>query len=311
MSLKILSGSANPTVAEEIAGKLDAKLTARTLERFSDGELHIEIQESVRGHDVYLVQPTCPPVDENLLELLLLADACRRAGAVRLTAVMPYFGYARQDRRSRGREPVGVRVVADLIQTSGIGRLVAMDLHSRTVESAFAMPLEHLSAVDILAQGLRPCVRDNSVIVSPDLGAVKMAERYATLLGLPVAIIHKTRITGEQVKVQRIVGDVRDKEVIIIDDMISTGGTIEEAVKALLEAGCSSARVNVVATHGLFVGAAAAGLAKLPIDRLCVSDSVPAPQDFPVPIEIFSLAPLLAETIRRLHRQEPLADLVH
>jgi ribose-phosphate pyrophosphokinase len=311
MSLKILSGSANPTVAEEIAGKLDVKLTARTLERFSDGELHIEIQESVRGHDVYLVQPTCPPVDENLLELLLLADACRRAGAVRLTAVMPYFGYARQDRRSRGREPVGVRVVADLIQTSGIGRLVAMDLHSRAVESAFAMPLEHLSAVDILAQGLRPCVRDNSVIVSPDLGAVKMAERYATLLGLPVAIIHKTRITGEQVKVQRIVGDVRDKEVIIIDDMISTGGTIEEAVKALLEAGCSSARVNVVATHGLFVGAAAAGLAKLPIDRLCVSDSVPAPQDFPVPIEIFSLAPLLAETIRRLHRQEPLADLVH
>ena len=311
MSLRILSGSANPTLAEQIAGKLDIKLTARTLERFPDGELHIEIQESVRGHDVYLVQPTCPPVDENLLELLLLADACRRAGAVRLTAVMPYFGYARQDRRSSGREPVGARVVADLIETSGIGRLVTVDLHSRAVESAFAMPLEHLSAVDILAQGLRPYVRDNSVIVSPDLGAVKMAARYAEFLGLPVAIIHKTRISGERVKVQRIVGDVRNKEAIIIDDMISTGGTIEQAIKALFEAGCSMSRVNVVTSHGLFMGAAAAGLAKLPIERLYVSDSVPAPQDFPVPIEIFSLTPLLAETIWRLHRQELLADLVH
>jgi ribose-phosphate pyrophosphokinase len=310
MSLKILSGCANPTLAEQIAGKLDVKLTARTLERFPDGELHIEIQESVRGHDVYLVQPTCPPVDENLLELLLLADACRRAGAVRLTAVMPYFGYARQDRRSSGREPVGVRVVADLIHTSGIGRLVAIDLHSRSVESAFAMPLEHLSAVDILAQGLRPCVRDNSVIVSPDLGAVKMAERYAALLGLPVAIIHKTRITGERVKVQRIVGDIRDKEPIIIDDMISTGGTIEQAAKALLDAGCSTSRFNVVTSHGLLVDAAADRLAKLPIERLYVSDSVPAPQGFPLSLEIFSLAPLLAETIRRLHRQEPLTDLV-
>ena len=310
MSLKILSGSANPTLAEQIAGKLDIKLTARTLERFPDGELHIEIQESVRGYDVYLVQPTCPPVDENLLELLLMADACRRAGAVRLTAVTPYFGYARQDRRSSGREPVGARVVADLIETSGIGRLVTVDLHSRAVESAFAMPLEHLSAVDILAQGLRPYVRDNSVIVSPDLGAVKMAERYAEFFGLPVAIIHKTRISGERVKVQRIVGDVRDKEAIIIDDMISTGGTIEQAIKALLDAGCSTSRFNVVTSHGLFVGAAAAGLAKLPIERLYVSDSVPAPQGFPLPLEIFSLTALLAETIRRLHREEPLTDLV-
>jgi ribose-phosphate pyrophosphokinase len=259
---------------------------------------------------VYLLQPTCPPVDENLLELLLLADACRRAGAVQLTAVMPYFGYARQDRRSRGREPVGARVVADLINTSGIRRLVAVDLHSRSVESAFAMPLEHLSAVDILAEALRPSVRDNSVIVSPDLGAVKMAERYAALLSLPVAIIHKTRISGDQVKVQRIVGDVCDKEAIIIDDMVSTGGTIEQATKALLEAGCSASSVKVVTTHGLLVGAAAARLSQLPIEKVYVSDSVPAPRGFPLPIEVFSLAALIAETIRRLHRQEPVADLV-
>ncbi len=287
MNLKILSGSGNIRLAQQIANKLGVKLTARILERFPDGELHIEIQESVRGHDVYLLQPTCPPVDENLLELLLLADACRRAGAVQLTAVMPYFGYARQDRRSRGREPVGARVVADLINTSGIERLVAVDLHSRGVESAFAMPLEHLSAVDILAEALRPSVRDNSVIVSPDLGAVKMVERYAALLSLPVAIIHKTRISGEQVKVQRIMGDVCDKEAIIIDDMVSTGGTIEQATKALLEAGSSASSIKVVTTHGLLVGAAAARLSKLPIEKLYISDSVPAPQGFPLPIEVF------------------------
>jgi ribose-phosphate pyrophosphokinase len=309
-NLNILAGSANPRLAERIADQLGVQLTGRILERFPDGELHIEIQESVRGHDVYVVQPTCPPVDENLLELLFLADACRRAGASRLTAVTPYFGYARQDRRSRGREPVGARVVADLINTSGIGRLVAVDLHSRSVESAFAMPLEHLSAVDILTEALRPSVRDNSVIVSPDLGAVKMAERYAALLSLPVAIIHKTRISGEQVKVQRIVGDVCNKEAIIIDDMVSTGGTIEQATKALLDAGCSAAKVKVVTTHGLLVGPAATRLAKLPIERLYVTDSVPAPQGFPLPLEIFSLAALLAETIRRLHHQESLTDLV-
>lgn len=310
MSFKLLSGSANPKLAEQIANKLGVKLTMRILERFPDGELHIEIQESVRGHDVYLLQPTCPPVDANLLELLLLADAGRRAGALQLTAIVPYFGYARQDRRARGREPVGSRVVADLMNTSGITRLVTVDLHSRAVESAFAMPLEHLSAVNILAEALRPSVRDNSVIVSPDLGAVKMAERYAALLGLPVAIIHKTRITGEQVKVQRIVGDVYGKEAIIVDDMVSTGGTIEEAVKALRQAGCSTARVKVVATHGLLVAPAALRLTKLPIERFYVSDSVPPPEAFPLVIEVCSLAGLLAEAIRRLHRNEALTDLM-
>src|SRR5262249_54075927 len=153
---------------------------------------------------------TCPPVDEHLFELLLLADACRRAGAIRLTAVIPYFGNARQDRRSRGREPLSIRLIADLLQTSGVQRVVAVDLHSPAVESAFAIPLEHVSAVPLLAEAARSSVRADTVVISPDLGAVKMAERYAKLLHLPVAIIHKTRISGEEVSVQRVVGDVRD-----------------------------------------------------------------------------------------------------
>ena len=160
MSLKILAGSANPALAESISGKLGVQLTQRILERFPDGELHIELQESVRGHDVYLVQPTCPPVDEHLLELLLLADACRRAGAIHLTAVIPYFGYARQDRRAHGREPLSARLIADLLVTSGIQRVVAVDLHSQGVESAFAIPVEHVSAVPILAEAVRSSVQE-------------------------------------------------------------------------------------------------------------------------------------------------------
>ena len=310
MSLKILTGSANPALAESISGKLGLQLTQRILERFPDGELHIELQESVRGHDIYLVQPTCPPVDEHLLELLLLADACRRAGAIHLTAVMPYFGYARQDRRAHGREPLSVRLIADLLATSGIQRLVAVDLHSQGVESAFAIPVEHVSAVAILAEAVRSSVPRNAVIVSPDLGAVKMAERYAKLLDLPVAIIHKTRTSGAEVSIQRIVGDVRDKQVLVVDDMISTGGTIEKAIKALLEAGCLSSGIKVAASHGLLVGPAAERLGKLPIERIYISDSVPGPEQFPVPIQVSSLEWLLGETIQRLHASESIAGLI-
>ena len=310
MSLKILAGSANLALAQKIGTKLGGQLAQRILERFPDGELHIEIQESVRGHDVYLNQPTCPPVDEHLFELLLMADACRRAGAVHLTAVIPYFGYARQDRRAHGREPLSVRLIADLLATSGIQRVVAVDLHSQGVESAFAIPVEHVSAVPILAEAVRSSVPRNAVVVSPDLGAVKMAERYAKLLNLPVVIIHKTRISGAEVNVQRIVGDVRDKHVLVVDDMISTGGTIEKAIKALLEAGCLSSGIKVAASHGLLVGPAAERLGNLPIEKIYVSDSVPMPEQIPLPIQVSSLDWLLAETIRRLHNSQSIAGLV-
>jgi ribose-phosphate pyrophosphokinase len=310
VSLKILTGSANLALAENIAGKVGVGLVQRTLERFPDGELHIELKESVRGRDVFLVQPTCPPVDPHLLELFLMADACRRAGASHLTAVIPYFGYARQDRRARGREPLSARLIADLLDTSAIQRVLAMDLHSQGVESAFAIPVEHASAVPILAEAVRSSLSRNAVIVSPDLGAVKMAERYAKLLDLPVAIIHKTRISGAEVSVQRIVGDVRDKEVLVIDDMISTGGTIEKAIEALLKGGCSSTGIKVAASHALLVGPAAERLGKLAIEKIYVSDSVPAPEQFPVPIEVSSVAGLLAETIQRLYNKESIAGLV-
>lgn len=310
MSLEIVTGSSNHALAEEIAKNLEVELAPRILARFPDGELNIEIQQSVRGCDVYLVQPTSPPVDEHLFELFLLADACRRAGATHLTAVIPYFGYARQDRRAHGREPVSTRLVADLLETSGLQRVVVVDFHSRAVESAFAIPVEHVSAVSILADAVRPAVHKDAVVVSPDLGAVKMAEQYARLLNLSVAIIHKTRVSGMEVTVQRIVGEVRDKQILIVDDMITTGATIEKAITALLEAGCSPSGIKVAASHGLFVGNAVERLGKLPIEKFYVSDSVPKPEGIPLPLEVSSLAPLLAETIQRLHRLESLGDFL-
>ncbi|MBI1997071.1 MAG: ribose-phosphate pyrophosphokinase [Deltaproteobacteria bacterium] len=310
MSLEILSGSANSALAENIAKNLGVRFDQRTLERFPDGELHIEIHESIRGCDVYLIQPTCPPVDEHFFELFLLADACRRAGTTHLTAVIPYFGYARQDRRAHGREPVSTRLVADLIAASCIERVIVVDFHSHAVESAFAIPVEHVSAIPILADAIRPSVHKDAVVVSPDLGAVKMAERYAKLLDLSVAIIHKSRISGAEVTVQRIVGDVRDREIVVVDDMITTGATIEKAILALLEAGCSSSGIKVVASHGLFVGNAVDRLTRLPIEKIYVSDSVPAPERFPLPIQVSSLTALLAETIQRLHRLESLGDVL-
>jgi ribose-phosphate pyrophosphokinase len=310
MSVAILIGSSNYALAEEVAKKLGVELAPRILERFPDGELNIEIQQSVRGCDVYLIETTCPPVDEHFFELFLMADACRRAGATHLTAVIPYFGYARQDRRAHGREPVSLRLLADLIAASGLQRVVVVDFHSPAVESAFAIPVEHVSAVSLLADAVRPSVHKDAVVVSPDLGAVKMAEHYARLLGLSVAIVHKTRISGAEVTVQRISGNVRDREIVVVDDMITTGATIEKAVKALLDAGCSSSGIKVVASHGLFVGKAAERLAQLPIKTVYVSDSVPRPEQFPLPLQVSSLAPLLAETIQRLYRLESLGDFL-
>ncbi len=211
MTALLFAGSANRPLAEAVAARLGLGLGRCDLARFPDGELHVIVHDSVRGHDVYLLQPTSPPAEAHLLELLLLADACRRAGAPRLTAVIPYFGYARQDRRASGREPVAARLVADLLRASGLERVVAVDLHTTTLEGVFSLALEHLSAVPLLVEAVRPWVATNGVVVAPDLGAVKLAERYARPLGLPVAVVHKTRLSGEEVTVRRLTGEVQGR----------------------------------------------------------------------------------------------------
>jgi ribose-phosphate pyrophosphokinase len=305
----IFVGSANLTLAAAVAERIGLTLGSRALTRFADSELHIEVQESVRGRDVYLIQPTSPPVHEHLFALLMLVDACRRAGAVRLTAVIPYFGYARQDRRANGRDPVGARLVADLLGASGVDRIVTLDLHSVALEGFFPFPLEHLSAISLLARAAASAVPAESVIVAPDLGAVKLAERYARLLHMPIAVVNKTRLSGEEVEAKGIVGEVRGRPILIVDDMITTGGTIAAAVNVMKAAGARS-EVTVAATHGLFVGPAQERLRVLGVKRFIVTDSVALAADLRLPVEVVSVAPLLAEAIGRLHGDESLSDLI-
>jgi ribose-phosphate pyrophosphokinase len=305
----LLSGSANPALAQHVADGLGSRLGACILERFPDGELHVELRESVRGRRVYVIQPTSPPVDEHLFEMLLLADACRRAGASELTAVVPYFGYARQDRRAVGREPIAARVAADVIAAGGFDRIVLVDLHSRAGEGFFRIPAEHLSAVPLLADAVRALALDRAVVVAPDLGAVRLAARYGRLLDVPVATIHKTRLTGQDVQVHQLVGDVRGRDPLIVDDMLSTGGTVAAAVRSLLAAGCAP-NVSVAITHGLFAGPAEERLRDLPIARVITTDSVRQRADLGLPLQVVSITPLLAEMIRRLDRDESVSDLV-
>ena len=298
--LSVLTGRANIPLAQSVASALSIDLGRRTLENFPDDELHIEIHEDLRDHDVYILQPTGPPVGGHLLELLLLADACIRAGASRLTGVIPYLGYARQDRRALGREPMGARLVAELLCTR-LHRIITLDLHNAAIEGFFSIPMEHLSAVPLLADSVRKLIpSDNMVVVAPDQGAVKHAQRYAGLLDLPLAYVHKVRLSGAEVTVQSIVGDVRGKYPIVIDDMVSTGGTIVSAIEALIARGCQPT-IAVAASHALLVGSAPDRLAALPIKDLFFTDSLLQPATSPLPLRVVSLGRLLADTIKRLH----------
>jgi ribose-phosphate pyrophosphokinase len=305
----LLSGSANPALGQKVADQVGTHLAACVLERFPDGELHVEIRESVRGQRVYILQSTSPPVEQHLFEMLLLADACRRAGAAHLTAIMPYFGYARQDRRAVGRDAIAARVAADVLAACHIDDVVVVDLHSRAAEGFFSLPAQHLSAVPLLADAVRTPTIDQAVLVAPDLGAVKLAERYSRILNLPVATIHKTRLSGREVKVHQLVGEVRDRLPIIVDDLLSTGGTVAAAVRALLAAGCRP-DIAVVVTHGLFAHPAEEVLRNLPIGRVMTTDSVAPRADMGLPLTVVTLAAFLGDVVKRLDRNESLGDLI-
>jgi ribose-phosphate pyrophosphokinase len=307
--LVLISGSAHPALAAAVASELGLDLGVCTIERFADTEMHVQLRTEVAGAEVFVLQPTGPVVAHNLFELLLVADACWRAGASRVNAVVPYFGYARADRRRHEGEALACRVVADQLGRAGFSRVLTIDLHSGALEGAFPMTLVHLSAVPLLAKAIRTHVDEHSVVVSPDLGAAKLAQRYARLLGnLPLAIVHKTRLGGAVVRAQGLVGDVRDRRPVVVDDMLSTGGTIEAAVRAVLEAGCLP-DILVVCTHALHVGGAIERLAALPIRGLITTDSLPPKSNLPFSQEVVTIATLLGEAIARLRRGGSLVPL--
>ncbi|MBI2933473.1 MAG: ribose-phosphate pyrophosphokinase [Planctomycetes bacterium] len=308
--LFLIVGSHVGTLGESLAGDLGIQRTPMANELFPDGERHVRIERSLAGGDVFILQSTSAPVGESLVEVLLLADACRRSGAKRLFAIIPYLGYARQDRRTRGGEPISVRVVADLLAQARLDRLVLFDLHSPATEGCFSCPAEHLTAVPLLAEASRPFLSPDMIIVAPDLGAARLAHAYGRRFGLPVALVHKSRLAASAVVVEEVAGEVRDRTPFVVDDMISTGATIAAALEALTARGARADGAMVAATHGLFVDGAPQRLAERHIARLLVTDSVPSDKIPNVPVNHISLAPLVGEAIRRLHEGRSLADLI-
>jgi ribose-phosphate pyrophosphokinase len=307
MPLSVFVGSASTGLGAAVCRELSLEPGTFIGRRFPDGEMQVELQQSVREHDVFVIQSTSPPAGERLIELLLLADACRRAGAGRLTGVIPYLGYARQDRRS-GRQSLGARVVADAISTARFDRIVLVDVHTRVIEGFFEAPIDHLSAVPMLAHAVAPSAGDRALVVAPDLGAVKRSRELADILRVPLAVVQKTRISGAQVEASNALGPVAGRVPVIVDDMLSTGSTIEAAVRALLAAGADGP-VTVAVTHALFAGPAVEVLKALSLARLVITDSVEITPPGGLPVQVVSLAPLLAAAIRRSHLGESLSEL--
>ncbi|MEU9840920.1 ribose-phosphate diphosphokinase [Actinomadura sp. NPDC048032] len=308
MPTRIVAGTAHPGLAAAVAAVLGLRPAPCDVERFPDGELR-PVVHGVQGGDVYVVQPTGPAVDDHLVELLLLVDACRRAGAGAVTAVVPYFGYARQDRRGRAGQAVGARVALGALASAGADRLVVVEPHTVALEAMSPVPVEMLTAVPLLADGLAELTPDEAVLVAPDLGAVKPAEHYARLLGRPVAVVRKTRLSGESVHAEELVGDVAGRPAVIVDDMISTGGTIEAAVRVLLAHGAAP-DIAVAAAHGPLVEAAWDRLGRLPIRCLLVTDTLPAGGARAVPLRVRSVGPLIADAVARLHHGRSLEALL-
>ena len=309
-SLGLFSGSANRELAEAIAAGLGTRLGAARLSRFSDGEMFCQIEENVRGVHSYVIQPTCSPVNDNLIELLIMVDALRRASAGSITAVLPYYGYARQDRKMAPRTPITSRLVADLLQTAGVSRVLCVDLHAAQIQGFFSVPFDHLFALPVFLEDyLKVRFDQRAVFVSPDAGGVERARAYSKRLGASLAIIDKRRARANESEVMHLIGDVKDRECVILDDLIDTAGTLCNAARAVMDKGAR--RVVACATHGVFSGPAIQRIEESPLDEVVVTDSVPASKEskHSTKIRYLSIARLLAEAIRRIDANDSVSSL--
>ncbi len=310
-TMKIFTGRANPVLAQSICDYLDLEIGRADVRNFSDGEIYVELGENVRGEDVFVVQPTCTPANTNLMELLILLDTMRRASAKRITAVVPYYGYARQDRKVKPRTPITAKLVADLIQTAGAHRLLCADLHSGQIQGFFNIPVDNLFAMPVLLEELREIVPETEgvVVVSPDPGGVERARAFAKRMDAELAIADKRRPRENVAEILHIVGDVADRTAIIVDDIVDTGSSLTETAKALIKAGARS--VNAAITHPVLSGAAVKRLEESPVERLVTTDSIPLRPDAASceKIIVTGIAKLLGEAIRRTHNEESVSSL--
>lgn len=307
--LAIFSGNANLNLAKDICKDLKVKLQDALVGRFSEGEIRVKINENVRGKDVFIVQPTCPPSNDNLMELLIMIDALRRASAQRITAVIPYFGYARQDRKDQPRVPITAKLVANLLTVAGANRILTMDLHAGQIQGFFDIPVDHLFSVSVFVEYFSKMNIKDMVAVSPDVGSIKMARAYAKRFSAGLAIIDKRRVSPEKAEAMHIMGEVENKNVIIVDDMIATGSSLIEAVEALKQAKAKT--IYAAITHGILSGPALERIDKCKgLEKLLIADTIPlAPEKINPKIQVLSVANLLAEAIKRIHKEESVSCL--
>ena len=306
--IKLFSGNANVDLAKEICAFLCIPLGTADIRRFSDGEINVEIRDNVRGVDVFIVQSTCPPVNDNLMELLILMDALKRASAQRVTAVVPYYGYARQDRKVLPRAPITAKLVADMLTAAGVSRVLTVDLHAGQIQGFFNIPVDHLYAAPVMLEYIKANYGNDIVIVSPDAGGVERARAFAKRLNSPIAIIDKRRLAPNVAQVMTIIGDVEGKTAILLDDMVDTAGTLVMSADALKKAG--SKRVFAMATHAVLSGPAIERLEKSVIDELVVTDTIPlGAKSSCRKIRVLSVAGLLGEAIKRIHFHDSVSSL--
>ncbi len=308
--LVVFGGTASSSLTDKICAYLELKRARATVSRFPDGETLVKVEEDVRGKDVFIVQSTCPPVNDNLMELCIFIDCLRRASAKRITAVIPYYGYARQDRKSEGRTPITAKLVANMLTKAGLNRVLTMNLHADQIQGFFDIPLDHLTAAPVLAQHFISRKLQNAVLVSPDVGNIKFGSDFASRIGGELAVIHKRRLTPDSTAAVTIVGNVKGKTVMMFDDMITTGGTVSEAAKLVRQHGASS--IYVAAAHAVFAGPAIERLAAANINEIVVTDTIPITQEAIAKLPnltVLSVANFVGEALRRIHEHRSVSEL--
>lgn len=305
-SCLIFSGNSNKKLAEEICQYLDKPLSSINIFKFKDGEICVKIEENIRGKDVFIIQSTCPPVNENLMELLIILDALRRASPKRVTAVLPYFGYARQDRKDQPRVPITAKLVANILVSAGANRILTVDLHAPQIQGFFDIPVDHLFAAPVLIEYLKKKTFNDTVVVAPDVGGVKMARAFAKRLGASLAIVDKRRESPDKVEMFHVIGDVKNKRAIIVDDIISTGGTMVEAAEILLQKG--ALEVYGCASHAVLAGEAIQNLENSQLKEIIIINSIPH-SSLPPKFTTLSIANLLGEAIKRIHLETSVSSL--